>query len=465
MDLAGTSVSAAAGVAKQAHALLQGHNADGALIRHQGKLIGAAEFLAQARALAGQLPDHAYVFNLCNDRYHFILVFAAALLRGQSNLLPPNQAPLEIAALAARYPDVYCALDSPREDLALRQFCVSAPTATVPHWDVPLIDAAHLAAVVFTSGSSGESQANNKTWGELVIGSRMARARFIQAEHRGALIIATVPAQHMFGLETSVLIPLLGGLVSHAGRPFFPADLHAVLHREEQSGCGPRILVTTPLHLKACMEAGLDWPKLDLIISATAPMSAELAQAAEDAFQCPMREIYGCTEAGALASRRTVEGPLWRLYEGMQVMETGEGWQLDGPQLARPIILGDELRLESDGRFELLGRHGDMLKIAGKRASLADLNHKLTAIAGVEDGVMLAPEDDREPGRLSALVVAPTLKPADIHTALAERIDAVFLPRPVYMVEKLPRTATGKLPRRALLDLLDHVSKRPRANK
>lgn len=453
----GTSVSAARATRHTALSLLRGHSGDSALIEHHGRLITAGEFLSQARALADSLPEHAYVFNLCNDRYHFILLFAAALLRGQSNLLPPNQAPLEIKALAARYPDAYCALDARRDDLDLKQVCIKVPPtvglASDSGFMVPDVDAAQLAAVVFTSGSSGESQANTKTWGELVSGSRMAQTRFIQASHAGALVIATVPAQHMFGLETSVLMPLLGGLASHSGRPFFPADVHAALNTYS----GPRILISTPLHLKACMEAGLTWPKIDLIISATAPLSMELAQAAENAFQCPLREIYGCTEAGSLASRRTVAGPLWHLYEGMRLMETGAGWQLDGPQLAHAIILGDELRLESDGRFELLGRHGDMLKIAGKRASLAGLNQILGAIAGVEDGVILAPDSGDESGRLCALVVAPNLSSADVHAALANHIDAVFLPRPIFMVAALPRNATGKLPRQAVLDLLKQV--------
>jgi len=56
--------------------------------------------------------------------------------------------------------------------------------------------------------------------------------------------------------------------------------------------------------------------------------------------------------------------------------------------------------------------------------------------------------------RLAALVVAPGLREADVLAALRASIDPVFLPRPLRCVDKLPRNATGKLPRAALLAAL-----------
>jgi acyl-coenzyme A synthetase/AMP-(fatty) acid ligase len=56
--------------------------------------------------------------------------------------------------------------------------------------------------------------------------------------------------------------------------------------------------------------------------------------------------------------------------------------------------------------------------------------------------------------RVAALVVAPTLDRASILAALRETVDPVFLPRPLHLVQSLPRNATGKLPRAALLAAL-----------
>ena len=59
--------------------------------------------------------------------------------------------------------------------------------------------------------------------------------------------------------------------------------------------------------------------------------------------------------------------------------------------------------------------------------------------------------------RLGAVVVAPTLSVAELNDRLRQRIDPVFLPRPLIMVERLPRNATGKLP----YGELQHLANRP----
>jgi acyl-coenzyme A synthetase/AMP-(fatty) acid ligase len=96
-----------------------------------------------------------------------------------------------------------------------------------------------------------------------------------------------------------------------------------------------------------------------------------------------------------------------------------------------------------------------MVKIAGKRCSLADLNRKLSAIAGVDDGVIFMPPG--ESVRLAALVVAPRLRCGAILEALKPLVDPVFLPRPVFLVERLPRQETGKLAQSAVLELFERT--------
>jgi len=52
-----------------------------------------------------------------------------------------------------------------------------------------------------------------------------------------------------------------------------------------------------------------------------------------------------------------------------------------------------------------------------------------------------------------AFAVAPGLTAAEIRAVLRQRIDAVFLPRPLHLVAELPRGESGKIPRRALAEL------------
>ncbi len=95
-----------------------------------------------------------------------------------------------------------------------------------------------------------------------------------------------------------------------------------------------------------------------------------------------------------------------------------------------------------------------MINVAGKRTSLAYLNHLLCAIPGVIDGAFFNPDDGtREVSRLVAFVVSDSLTPADVLAQLRRKTDAVFLPRPLHLVERLPRAPTGKLPQAALADL------------
>jgi acyl-coenzyme A synthetase/AMP-(fatty) acid ligase len=55
--------------------------------------------------------------------------------------------------------------------------------------------------------------------------------------------------------------------------------------------------------------------------------------------------------------------------------------------------------------------------------------------------------------RPMAFVVAPRLSRETVLERLRQRLDPVFLPRPLYLVRALPRNATGKLPREMLAAL------------
>ncbi|UCE90433.1 MAG: acyl-CoA synthetase [Pseudomonadota bacterium] len=438
--------------------LLAAHRPGDAIAWRANKAVSQNQFLAHVSQLADALPDRRYAINLCTDRYHFMVAFAAVIVRGQCNLLPPSPAPRVLADIAGEYADSYCITDEAMADLPVAEhrvdpglFCGAAAVLANPR-----IAADHVAALAFTSGSTGRARANPKTWGSLVTGAQLARERFGIDRENLAAIVATVPPQHMYGLETSIMLPLVSGVGFSAERPLFPADIHAALAAVPS----PRVLVTTPVHLRTCVRAGLKWPPIAFIISATAPMPMQLASETETVLQTQLLEIYGATEVGSMASRRTLDGALWRLYDGMLLREAGNRFFVSGPNLADEVALSDMLRQHDATHFELLGRCADMVLIAGKRMSLADLNHKLNDIDGVEDGVFFVPEeaDDGTVKRLVAFVVAPGLAREQIYDALAERLDPLFLPRPLVCVERLPRNETGKLPRANLLALLSQRS-------
>ncbi len=421
----------------------------------RGTEVGREMFLAHAHQLAENLPEAPFAINLCEDRYAFLTAFAAALIRGQTTLLPSARAPRVIEELAADHAGSYCLVDTPMQLKRIRQHTVSLDESGVSRAQeaIPEIRADLVAAIVFTSGSTGRPNPNPKRWGDLVVGLRLARRRFEFQSNGNESILATVPPQHMYGLEVSVVLPLVAAACVHAGRPFFPEDIRRAISVLAE----PRTLFTTPTHLRACVDSGVRWPRLSRIVSATAPLSMELAQRAEKMFSCHVMEIYGCSEAGSMASRRTVDGDLWRFYDGMTSHQKNGIVYVRAGHLPDLVPLNDFIEVQSDSRFKLLGRHADLINIAGNRASLSDLTLKLNAIEGVRDGVFLMPDsqEGEDVPRVVALVVAPDLDRKDILARLAEHVSPVFLPRPLYQVDSLPRNAMGKLPREELSRLLE----------
>jgi acyl-coenzyme A synthetase/AMP-(fatty) acid ligase len=251
----------------------------------------------------------------------------------------------------------------------------------------------------------------------------------------------------VFGLEATVLMAMQGGFALHARRPFFPADIRAELAALPR----PRGLVTTPVHLRVLLAEADDLPPADFLLCATAPLSPQLAAQAEARFNAPLYEIYGCTESGGIASRRTVESNEWRAMKSIALRADGSGTWVRGGHVETEVLLSDVIELRGRGRFLLHGRTADLVNIAGKRTSLAHLNYHLNSIEGVRDGVFVVPGEDGEAvTRLTAYVVAPGLTSEALMNALRQRIDAAFLPRPLHFVETLPRNETGKLPQQAL---------------
>lgn len=133
-----------------------------------------------------------------------------------------------------------------------------------------------------------------------------------------------------------------------------------------------------------------------------------------------------------------------------------DGTLVTAPWFVEPVLLQDVVELHGEGRFSVLGRSSDMIEVAGKRASLGDLTQRLLAVEGVRDAVLVQPQTDAVATvrRLAALVVAPGCTARQIQERLAVSVDPAFLPRPLRIVDSLPRNELGKLPRERVLELL-----------
>ncbi|MHB1605075.1 MAG: AMP-binding protein [Leptospirales bacterium] len=426
--------------------LLRPREPNAVVAYRDSQAVRVEEFLADVRALSEQLPERSHVLNLCVDRYRFSVGLAAALQRQQISLLPPSHTPVFLQRLHQDYPELYTLTDSDDMPSPIETFHFpDLSTGISGITEIPLFPSGQVVAHVFTSGSTGEPVPHAKQWGSLVASALAAGSALCVNTLPGAILVSTVPAQHMYGLESSLLLAWQNGLIWHNDRPFYPEDICAQIADLPR----PRVLVTSPVHLRALLSDILSIPPVDLVICATAPLAGHLATQAEIEFCAPVMEIYGCTESGQVAVRRPTQSDAWQCMEGLALRTDPQGTTtVSGGHVGQEVLLNDFIEIIDSEHFMLHDRHTDLVNIAGKRASLASLNHLLNSIPGVQDGVFVMPKESHgRVERLMAFVVSEKLDRNALLKELRDRIDPAFLPRPLHLIASLPRDATGKLPR------------------
>jgi acyl-coenzyme A synthetase/AMP-(fatty) acid ligase len=188
----------------------------------RGAPIYANQYLRDVYSVAQNLPSANYVLNVCGDRYNIAVLLAAVMLKNKISLLPPNTATRTLQTLVDSYGDVVIVGDDMSvgagnqipafanaislESLITPTFAGSAP--------VPSFLGEQLVGILFTSGSTGEPTPNPRTWGALCAGVH-AEAKALMLDglcQEGAVtILGTVPAQHSYGLESTLALPLQNG--------------------------------------------------------------------------------------------------------------------------------------------------------------------------------------------------------------------------------------------------------------
>ncbi len=439
--------------------LIAVHTHDSIIAWNVNKPIQTSQLLCDAGHLAAKLPDKHYAINLCSNRYHFLVSFCAILIRKQTNVLPPNRLKDAINSLIPRSPDTYYITDD--DDLEIEQERILFKSSSLPNtsapFEIPTLPAEHISVINYTSGSTGVPKKQYKTWYSLVSTARRTHQSLCAYKQIAPLtLVATVPPQHMFGLETSIMLPIQEGYAMHTAIPFFPEAIRKAIDH-----CPTKCaLITTPLHLQSCLETETPFQSVEFILSATAPLSIALAKKTESYYNTRMFEIYGCTEAGTIATRQSTKNHLWKLLDGITLTNHNGIHQLQCDCYESPVAVPDRVIAKENGYLELLGRNESMINIGGKRTSFEELNLILTKIEGIQDGTFFMPdEDDGKRPRLTAFVVSDNLNQNEIIDRLRKQIDPLFLPRPLYLVDHLPRSETGKLPRHALNLFYKTISK------
>lgn len=409
------------------------------------------EIFQIAEQLSQQLPKNDFsVILLFQQRHHFLIGLLATALRDGRCILPPNLADKTLNNLLKKNTNVYVMAEHCPKPLT-KQTLITDQTITQlihqvqnnPKAFCPKALSNELHTIqnaeiwLFTSGTTGTPKKIIKTWKNMILSAEIAIKRFqLMSPH---YIVATVPCQHMFGLETTVFWPLFSTTSQWFERPIFPEDILEALNANKQHAT---YLISTPLHLKKILGFQLHWPAhLSYVLSATAPLSLSSAQDIEASFNVKLFEVYGSTETASIASRHTAQSKNWQTYEQVSFQIYQNQVSVKTPGLITFQSLSDQIEPIDCTHFRLGQRDADLIKIAGKRASLTELNQHLQNIPKVSEGIFVHTKDAE---RLMAFVVS-SLSPSDILTSLRQSIDPVFLPRPLHFIEEFPRNEVGKI--------------------
>jgi acyl-CoA synthetase (AMP-forming)/AMP-acid ligase II/3-hydroxymyristoyl/3-hydroxydecanoyl-(acyl carrier protein) dehydratase len=264
-------------------------------------------------------------------------------------------------------------------------------------------------------------------------------------------VLSTVPLSHFYGLIFGVLLPLRLGarIVSHEA--LLPADIAAIVERESVD-----LLISTPAHLRAMAAAAM--PRGLRVISSAARMPPDLHMRLATDHGWHVTDLLGSTETGVIATRDHPMNP-WTALPGVKLSAPDDrlvvesSW-CDGSR----VELDDRVELRQGGTFEYLGRSGELVKIAGKRAHAHAIEATVLAVPGVTDVALVVHAAVGKEPRVALAVGVATDGPAvgrdEITGVIRQQFDAVFVPKIIKIVPRIPRTERGKLDTAALRDLL-----------
>jgi long-chain acyl-CoA synthetase len=314
-----------------------------------------------------------------------------------------------------------------------------------------------LCLLKITSGSTGMPRALPFTHAQILAdGRQVCRAMGIIP---GDLNLAVIPLGHSYGLG-NLVVPLLA-----QGTPLVCAS--APMPHALAADCArwrPTVFPAVPALLRAlaASDIAIDALRsLRLVISAGAPLPAETAHAFFAKTGHSPQVFYGTSETGGITFDRDGEAT----REGRSVGTPLAGVRLRVGRGRRFVVASaavggrgqfspaDHAELDVHGELVLLGRAGRMVKIAGRRLDLTEVEAALRRVPGVRDA-LAAPHPAR-PDELAA-ALATDLPANVVRSALRERLAAWKIPRLIIVLPSFPLTARGKTDTRALQALLEH---------
>ncbi len=309
--------------------------------------------------------------------------------------------------------------------------------------------------VKLTSGSTGRPRPLAFTHAQMLAdGRQVCSSMGITAED---VNFAVIPLGHSYGLGNLVMPLLAKGTPLVCASVPLPHALAADIARWR-----PTVFPAVPALLRALAQADLPadaLASLRTVISAGTPLPPEIAQAFFQKFNLRPHSFYGSSETGGITYDRTGDATL----AGRSVGTPLDGVTLTPARGGRVLVTSaavhgrgafspaDRASFNEHGELVLYGRAGRLVKIAGRRLDLGDLERTLRALPDVNDAFVCAHPEN--PDELAA-VLATSLDNASLRTLMRREIATWKIPRRLVVVPEFPLTARGKPDTTVLKNLL-----------
>jgi acyl-coenzyme A synthetase/AMP-(fatty) acid ligase len=323
------------------------------------------------------------------------------------------------------------------------------PSASVMHPDAVWV-------YLFTGGSTGTPRIWSKSPRNLLMESANLSEFFGIGQED--VILASVPANHIYGLLYSVLLPLVSGACVSARTPVYPNEII-----RSAVDIGATVLVSIPAHYRAVQPAPLAGGPLHTAFSSAGVLPEQDDLAFHHSTGTAITEIYGSTETGGIAYRRRGAGITeLQPFEYVDVKIEGERLHVRSDFLSAELekdrggyfLTADRVAPAHSPGFEILGRTDGIVKVGGKRVDLASVRQAILALSGVRDAhVFSIPVKSGRENEILA-VLSGRMSGDQVVRELKSALPPYALPRRVKVVEQIPLTATGKINRDAVMKLL-----------
>ncbi|NPV83994.1 MAG: amino acid adenylation domain-containing protein [Candidatus Aminicenantes bacterium] len=121
---------------------------------------------------------------------------------------------------------------------------------------------------------------------------------------------------------------------------------------------------------------------------------------------------------------------------------------------------GDLARRRPDGNYEFLGRKDDQVKYMGYRIELQDIEQALISLPYVNDAAVILTEMNKLPELQAFIDVAKHgITTHQVSQDLNQLLPGYMIPHRIHFVDRIPRTASGKIDRQALQVLTQSKTK------